>query len=366
MFRKPRDDSSSGLLAAVAPSVGRPPTPPLRTSKSSSRPTSTFNPSSLRTIQSTQSHERSTSTPIKPKSKANQSILSFFKKEILPQKPLTISAKCEEDALFFDPVNITTRKQEDGPEEVPEPSQIPTPPSDHSRSGSIDHSEQVGDAARYNEVTTPVKKRRTGAAPIGFLRPKHTVLEDVGELSEISITKSAEEVEKQLVDQEGNKALEPKTRDASAEDFMGYANIDTDKNRRSGPDKQDLAEESALGKICSTKNQLQDLPAILEDSLPEPPPLKRESTSDIDIDGFEGLDDFIDDEFPEEGEEYQERQWMDEEFLQEQDMECDQDLNSYELNEFEDTNSNESYCPICNVSLVGIEDVACRNCLTSS
>ena len=317
-------------------------------------------------VQSTQFQGRMTSTPIKPKSKANQSILSFFKKEVSPQKSLALSTHTEEDALFFDIGSTVTQKEKDADtERVPEPSQIPTPPSDHSHHWSDGPSEQISDTARYNEVTAPVKRRRVGATPIGFLRPKAPAAENAGELMETGVIKlgAVEGVQKDLEDEKSNRALVPRTSDDCPEGFLEYINTCKDENGPSILVKQESAKDSILETFHSTSCQSQDILAVANIPPPEPPPLKREPTSYIDVDEFERLDDFIDDEFPEEGEEYQERQWMDEQFLKEQDMEVDQEADPHEPDELENGNSNESCCPICNVSLVGIIDAVCQNFL---
>ena len=362
MFRKPRDDNSKDPLAAVIPSVGRPPTPPLTTaSKKSKPPTLTSNSSSVHLFQSMQPQGRTTSTPIKSKGKGNQSILSFFKKDGLPQKASTVSVECKEDALFFGSEETTGQKQEDKPRDTSEPSQIPTPPSDHSRHWVDAPSEPVDDATRYNEIITPLKKRRTGATPMGFLRPKHGVVEEVAETSIVSTTEPVEEIRNQL-DDEAKPVLRRELTSATTAEFFQYIGFDKDKNGLLVPVKEASEDDLIVERSRSTTCQPQDPPATTGNPISEPPPLKREPTSYIDLDGFEGLDDFIDDEFPEEGEEYQERQWMDEQFLKEQDMESDQDVDRNEPNNPKDANASEPCCPVCQASLVGVEDTVWENC----
>ena len=100
-------------------------------------------------------------------------------------------------------------------------------------------------------------------------------------------------------------------------------------------------------------------------SIADIPSLRREGTSIIGGDGFDGMEDFIDDEFPEDGEEYMERLWMDEQQRLELDLEdepkgdeppqgaegLDGQLEHIPIAEADD--GTES-CPICSASFRGI------------
>ena len=90
---------------------------------------------------------------------------------------------------------------------------------------------------------------------------------------------------------------------------------------------------------------------------PHVPSLNRESTSVVETDEFDGIEDFIDDEFPEEGEEYMERLWMDQEGLLDLDTEdggvaIKQDT----VAEVDTTTKSEEVeiCPLCAISFEGV------------
>ncbi|KAG9678731.1 DRMBL-domain-containing protein, partial [Aureobasidium melanogenum] len=99
----------------------------------------------------------------------------------------------------------------------------------------------------------------------------------------------------------------------------------------------------------------------------EPPPLIHQPTSasvaDLDNFGdFEATDDFEDDVF-DEGEEYVERLWMEQEQIKLENGEDD----SFQDDSVEETGADAPTCPICSVSLAGIEEsdagVHVNNCL---
>jgi hypothetical protein len=88
------------------------------------------------------------------------------------------------------------------------------------------------------------------------------------------------------------------------------------------------------------------------------PSLLRESISIMGGDGFEGMEDFIDD-FPEEGEEYVERIWMENqrEFDNLEDNIIDEApvyMEAPDEVEFPTSEKEAEQCPICNASLAGI------------
>ena len=93
------------------------------------------------------------------------------------------------------------------------------------------------------------------------------------------------------------------------------------------------------------------------------PSLRRESTSIIGGDGFDGIEDFIDDEFPEDGEEYMERLWMDYERRTELGMDEEEEEDEFAIKQepgvgsvegLDTARSEAGSCPICSASLDGI------------
>ena len=326
--------------------------------KSPSSMTSKSSSSNVQILPKSQPQGRPAATPTKPKPKANQSILSFFKKEASSPQPFATLSSVKEDALFFDPENIEQREQIHA-ERVPEPSQIPTPPSDQSSHCSEDPPEETGDTARYNEKNTPIKRRRVGTTPIGFLRPKIFPTEDSHHALKDQKQTVSEQPQGGSNNQEVNPTLSPEAVNVATVDLEEP--VGSKRERDEFSRKLDTSEREEPGDsihpVSSIKScQEDEMQVVNNRPSPEPPSLKRESTSYIDIDDFEGVDDFIDDEFPEEGEEYQERQWMDEQFLQEQDLEGDPESVSQEQGEPVNVNSSEAFCPICNIGLAGIKD----------
>jgi DNA cross-link repair 1A protein len=94
------------------------------------------------------------------------------------------------------------------------------------------------------------------------------------------------------------------------------------------------------------------------------PPLKHEPTSIEAENGFEDMEDFIDDEFPEEGEEYLERKWMEEhgnfepilnEAEPEDIAEPRTKFNEDDIAPVQPETLNPA-CPVCNRSLDGLTD----------
>ena len=93
------------------------------------------------------------------------------------------------------------------------------------------------------------------------------------------------------------------------------------------------------------------------------PVLKRESTSFFEDDGFDGIEDFVEDEFPEEGEEYIERRWMEEQRKIEMGLEHEEIGDQEGSMTKEEATENDSStpekapsCPICAVNFAGITD----------
>ena len=99
------------------------------------------------------------------------------------------------------------------------------------------------------------------------------------------------------------------------------------------------------------------------------PHLKRESTSLAEDNDFDGIEDFVDDEFPEDGEEFVERRWMEEQELKlglgdEQDPDVflspvkEEPMDSL----IEPLREKEAArCPVCNVNFADVADeVRCR------
>ncbi|KAL8926900.1 MAG: hypothetical protein Q9208_002709 [Pyrenodesmia sp. 3 TL-2023] len=291
MFRKPRDIPEPSIAPSpIKPSTGRPPTPP-----------SSMTAKVEHSMESVRAPAASSSTPLLGRSKttlrassesaitaggrsggkSNSSILSFFKKAN-PAAPA--SPEQEEDRLFLD--NSGLELDPDGP------IQTPTPPKEHEMKFGITEGEsgstQSDDTLRYNEARGPVKRRRLSAdedrgIPFqDFQQPakrKGPFVDESEDESDVSYPVKLE-------------AEDSATR---------ISRVETSRKEESISPRQ---EELGLAtEHDAEKNR--------EATMPLAPSLKREPTSFGDTLDYDGMEDFIDDEYPE-GEEYMERRWMEE------------------------------------------------------
>ena len=264
---------------------------------------------------------------IKAKGKSNGNIMAFFKKaESLDNA--TVNVKCEEEGLFLE--------DETSKQDIEMPIQTPTPPQEHCESLAKEEDVHLDDdsMSRFNEDQTSNKRRRTDNVP---------------------------------------------TQSPSNEKF-------NDSSRR-GPFVDESDDENEPAPIISLSMSAQDspqAPASIPDcgntafhpaasQASEDPPgnmipqLKQEVTSIGEQDGFDGIDDFIDDEFPEEGEEYLERRWMEEqaefeEGLEDKDLEIEQTSEILKVEEQDSPASvvpqgaGSTCCPICGGNTSGLSE----------
>ena len=296
MFRKPREAANADSVTADAlplPSAGRPPTPPCAVD---SKPfgLSVAAPTAVMATSVMPFTGRSPSLPKKNggivgkgKNKTNGNILSFFKKaegNIAPAR----TASEHDDALFID---FDTEKTD-----AEGPFQTPTPPHDdlEEKADSLEEPESsaASPLVRYNENNTPVKKRKTSANALKCREevPERATLkgpflddsDDERELSNMPVSVLSTNADQSII---SAPALEK-------------------------PDRRVMSGE---------RSEENHGTAI---KLPQ---LKRESTTLGCADEFDGIEDFIDEEFPDEGEEYMERRWMEEQAQMELEMEQDED-----------------------------------------
>ena len=341
MFRKPREVITSLTdVAPQAPSTGRPPTPPDSSHRQSIRPVS--HSSLTMTVPTTPLLGRNKTAPKvsartasagKAKSNTNGNILNFFQKA----GPAAGNQKSEavikgEESLFLDDDDFGT-----GPK-LGKAVQTPTPPKEYHEyeddlpnvySWEVEEAETV----RYNEDDIPVKRRK---------------LEDASRRSTPS----------------------PSV-DAGARKKPFFSRMET-------TDDQDTENAAALGIEAGAYNNSSiakpgaEMPLKNEtangtktDSHPIPS-LKQECTSYAEANDFEGIDDFLDDEFPEEGEEYLERRWMQEQAELEMGLEEDDEGTPIDGKAIKEETEAETQivmhdeeatsCPICSASLTGISD----------
>ena len=137
------------------------------------------------------------------------------------------------------------------------------------------------------------------------------------------------------------------------------------------PQRPDVEARSTSEAVCEKAEATELTPIPLRsDSDPqpsdvhEPPKLKQESTSVFDPGDFDDLEDYEEDEFYEQGEEYLERRWMQEQQelelgLDADDVQDDESTNlarKPESKELPVREINAPSCPLCGGSLVGASD----------
>lgn len=265
-------------------------------------------------------------TSRKTRAKHNESILKFFRKAESSPTEEESSPKDDYESLFLE--------DETPMEKADEPIQTPTPPRDYSSVEiPLDHGLGLPaelSSSRYHEEDGPSKRRRIEDHPISSLITKAIQMG----MRRGQVGEDLDEDEELLNVLSG-----------SAKGHL------SSKNKR--------ARNSGLQFHTTGKR-------LVDDSADSPPvpSLRREPTS-VAENEFEGVEDFIDDEFPEEGEEYLERKWMEEEqqFERDSDELAEVDSNQ-KLKGKEDGGVSGALqgqeeaptCPICSTSFVGFTD----------
>ena len=258
----------------------------------------------------------------KGKGKPNGNIMNFFKKA--ESSGATVANFKEEgDGLFLidsPPMGCANV-----------PLQTPTPPREESLTETWPTDIEMNDAdypiSRYNEGTTPSKRRRTGDTtrqlpPMERTRPTPT---------------KGPFVDDSDSDDETLKPVSLCTVDSTTKDCQ--TSLRTNEEQPFGKDTVDTGV----------------------------PSLKRETTSVEEINDFDGIEDFIDDEFPEEGEEYLERKWMEEQAEFEEGLEDEGQAVGDNRDDVEPRGSRDpismmpqdagsSGCPICGGNTTGLND----------
>lgn len=380
----------------MVPSVGRRPTPPQDTSivRNSSPyfgPAATPTPklagmkahlvqhsSATRSQASIRKNSVATNNP-RTRSQPNQSILNFFAKSTQPE-PAASNTVDDQELFFHDPVRQDCT--------VPEgnSSRSPTllPESDYI-------SEQSSHGTRYNESSTPAKKRRVSS------REATQMEEDVGTLPNIEQPDMKDRADE--LELPGNEQSElRKTRkvlrhqrgpfieesDSDEEQGNTVPKADTcDKNhdtaayvdgQHSVSGKDFVESHGTLIDSChagtaeiSDRDISRGLSYGHSDQFDgattptvERPSLARNSTSVASLDEFEGMGD-LEDEFFEEGEEYMERRWLEEQRMFEEGLDEDSKSESAEEGPLTPNQPAQQHasqeeaatCPICSVSMKG-------------
>ena len=133
---------------------------------------------------------------------------------------------------------------------------------------------------------------------------------------------------------------------------------------------EDVSSPQTLPLVESSKRERRE-EAVSQPEIvtSQPTLLKYESTSNTEFNQFENIEDFIDDEFPEEGEEYLERKWMEEQGGMEPDLEDAlfedvpfEDVPDAKLQDLKEAITSAQpepltpACPICSMSFNGLTD----------
>ena len=254
----------------------------------------------------------------KSKGKSNGNIMNFFKKADLSnaQGP---NIKNEEESLFFES-NLESRRIT---------SQTPTPPLNPYRVSSNERLGSTGPespSSLYNEVDIPPKRRKLDVPADVFTRPEIEAFpaSTTGPFLDDSDDENADSISKTTLPTPTN-LKEPSPHN----------------------DDKILDRELAGKDLVSTS----------------PPPLKREATSVAEVDVFEGIEDFIDDEFATEGEEFMERRWMEEQAELELGLEQDDNESDDCMEKMEDVErdvqpeeAGSLCCPICGGATTGLSE----------
>ena len=211
------------------------------------------------------------SAPIagKGRGKGNGNIMSFFKKaESVETSSLGGVDDEGGESLFL---------EEDSVQTIEKPMQTPTPPRDENSPNEVDMLAIDSPLSRYNEIAIPNKRRR---------------VQDIESQSSLNACAKALP--------QGPFVDDSDTDDEPLGASTGGNGIESVDEHRPATETTALAPSSHYTSPD-------------EDSKTVPVPfLKQESTSIGEREDFDGLEDFIDDEFPEEGEEFIERRWMEE------------------------------------------------------
>ena len=337
MFRRPREAITTGSQLGGSYSPGRPPTPP---SVPGQKLSSASLMASIATVASSTTPlqgrnqtlpKKTPATLGKGKTKPNGNILSFFKKAESDESPAR-TANDDDESLFLE--------CSEGKMDTEAPAQTLTPPHDNPPAKThfyLGFSPSTTSPIRYNEESTPVKRRKVDdssnvAKPsedtMGKAPPKGPFLDDS--------------------DEEGERTSYSLHEPHSIAEALN----DTDTSLNVGVTQE-----------CNGNNKVDNRSNGFK-----APRLKRESTSAGDADEFGDLDDFVDEEFPEEGEEYLERRWMESQAQMELELGMDGNDSggvSPMIFEGQDAEANAtmlsgdnapSTCPICGGNTVGMTE----------
>ncbi|KAK0246783.1 DNA cross-link repair protein PSO2/SNM1 [Friedmanniomyces endolithicus] len=359
MFRKPREP------VAETPSLGRPPTPPdtpAKTPFTLAIPPSVPAPrmaikakaakqAPLPTIGrqgAVGSAKKATATAakIRQSGKANSSILSFFKKTDGPEGAGLFVQECGGRAYGVQDVE----------------NRSPSP------EGEGVGEEGVEDEARFNESGGSVKRRRTSGG-LGDGRP-------FGEAEATLALQRPKEPARVSSRAKAGPFVEESDSEEDGEQPEASIAI---KDEAGATMTEPVLEERTIAEVPADDPDPSGVTSVLAETPTRPPLIKQETSHAPDADDvkdFDEMDDFDEDLF-EQGDEFLERRYMEEQAALEgeDDEQADGPLTNEEpllIKQEEPPDSladadGSSSCPICNVGLVGVSDqdagMHVNNCL---
>ncbi|KAK5092789.1 DNA cross-link repair protein PSO2/SNM1 [Exophiala xenobiotica] len=371
MFRNPRENVRRNNTEQVRPSTGRAPTPPPEGSMTPTQSPFFTKPATGSKMASTPASkmpvlgtipQTKISTAKKSVVKQNQNIMSFFAKAEKKEVPQESPSKGE--ALFFD--EGTPKKQTSSNDDLPVP--LPKIPGWAGWS-----QEDTVMPSRFNESTTPVKRRRLQPeepSPNNFIRtpsperrPSSAVEDTVVQKADPPVAKPIKRRGGFVDDSSDDEGTLPDIpyRDGFLE--KRSTDIVQDEEEQVAPTtsrEPSYAEVTETGKVPLKPPDDQ---GIEDDSGPRRPRLSRQGTSTFQVDDFEAGD--FDDEFFPEGEEFMERQYMEEQLAMERAFEDDSRSEAgtdgprtpstkEEVDELDDSAEAVAECPMCNGTMRGL------------
>ena len=281
----------------------------------------------------------------KSKASTNGNILSFFKK-----------VDQGEQSLFLD--SVTAFKKSESHETVTTTLVQPEDWDDR-------------EISRYNENGSAVKRRRLESVT------PHSRSDDTNHATDVlTLDKYGGRRERVENEVEKGRSHIPNKEDSPTTQYpkvSGGPFVEDSDSEDDTPSHRAVIAATSAAKTDVLNLEVEGLnETTLDPTSVEPPiipSLKRETTSFAynEIDEFERFEDLGDDEFPEEGEEYMERRWMEEQRQLELEFERGEDgiegntqAPGMEDTKFEDSvESPESSCPICGTSFQGISPEVC-------
>ncbi|KAL8937125.1 MAG: hypothetical protein Q9211_003845 [Gyalolechia sp. 1 TL-2023] len=289
MFRKPRDTAGATIITSpLMPSTGRPPTPPQSMTPKTKYPTKSVHAPITTTPTPILGRNKTTpritsrsnlSTRGKIGGKSNGSILNFFKKA----DPVgsTPQSRHEDESLFLE----YTDSDADGRG----PTQTPTPSRDEDMPEQpYTTSPYPDEQSRYNELGGSFKRRRLPAGQ-GTATPSERP-------------------------RPGPAARQGPFLDESEDDDQSADPVNVEIDNPSDMPSPGAAsrKETSASSVRAELDLLGEGTKTVGSTITPPvPPLNCEPTSRTDAFDYDGLEDFIDDEYLE-GEENMERRWMEE------------------------------------------------------